>query len=261
MTKAKTLSVKIPFSGFYESMHSDEIDRAINMYFDKEGDGDNHVPDNFYYSFNKHGAIQAEYAKLYVERFCDWFESETKLPLTPQFEEMVSPREYNFTTDRLFALIPLKQLRAIRKYVPDDVLADHIISNHRSRSGFCSFYSDDLLTWKAKPLAQWDHNELATLIEAAMWLADADKYDYGYEVMEYSRCNGEIDNIVYPYIDAWAKENPVDCIEGHIKEFLDIPDTVWDDMSENEKEAKAEEYRTATYRDELTLDLFEGKTI
>lgn len=258
MTKPKHVSVKIPFSGFYESSHDAEIDRAIESYFNREGDDKNHVPDDFYYSFNHHGDIRRAYARLYAASFADWFEGETGIALPLEFEEMQSPREYNFTTDRLFVSVPLKTMRAIRRYVPDNVLAHHIADNHTSRSGFISFYANDLKSWNAKPFATWDYNEYGTLIEAALLEAGVNSRNYGCDVMEPALGNGRIDDIVYPYLNAWLKEHPLETGTEAIKEAFDIPDDVWAAMSENEQESHLERFNALPKRCPLTIDLFKG---
>lgn len=96
------------------------------------------------------------------------------------FESMDSPREYNFATDRVYGNIPALTMRRLFKRSRDDdhaTLAEVIRERFTSRSGFISGYSNDLETWLAKPLAEWDHNELGTLLIAAMILAGADPED------------------------------------------------------------------------------------
>jgi hypothetical protein len=256
MTKPIKLSVKIPFSGFYESSHDAEIDRAIESYFDTEGDGGNHVPEDFYFSFNHWKDIQRDYAKLYTELFSEWLSEETGLKVSFEYEEMTSPREYNFTTDRIFAKAPLVFFKKLRALVPDDVLEKQIITNHRSRSGFISFYSDDIETWKAKPLKEWDHNELGTLIEAAMIHAGVTDRGYAYDVMENALRNGKIDMIIDQYLPAWVALHPVDCAEDKIKTALDIPDDAWEAMSDDEKEQALEQYEALPARCEVRADMF-----
>jgi hypothetical protein len=260
MTQSKKLSVKIPFSGFYESIHDAEIDREIESYFDTEGDGDNHIPENFYYSFNHHGDIQREYAKVYAENFADWFEGETGLKLPLTYEDLQSPREYNFATDRIFAAVPLSALKKIRAYVTDKTLGEHIKDSFTSYDGFMSYYSNDLADWKAKPLATWDHNELGTLIEAALIQCGAAKNGCNeYDLMDHPRCNGVIGNIVCPYLDAWVKKNPIDATEDKIKVAFDLPDSMWEDLNDDEKEEYLEQFNAIPVRCDKTPDLFRAQ--
>lgn len=251
------LSTTIPFSGFYESSHSDEIDREIENYFDKEGDGNqDHTPQDFYWSFKHYHDIQIKYAALYVRMFEAFFNDETGLDIKLTFEEMTSPREYNFTTDRIFTEISFKDVKKLRKYVSDSVLEKHIKKRFTSRDGFSSFYPNDFNTWQEKPLSKWDHNEIGTLIEAALDQCGYKRENLAFDVMEYAMCNGRIYDIVYPYCEAWEREHPIESSEDRVKDYFDILDSNWDLLSNEEKEEKVKEYTEATYRCETTLDLF-----
>lgn len=88
-----------------------------------------------------------------------------------QFESMTSPREYNFETDRLFAEIPVSMARKLFNISKTDKhvrLAAVIADRFTSYDGFYSHYSNRLADWLAKALRDWDHNELGTLLIAAM---------------------------------------------------------------------------------------------
>lgn len=98
-------------------------------------------------------------------------------------EEMTSPREYNFETDRIFARMPLvmaREMFARSKREGHKALAGIIRDRFTSCSGFVSSYSNDIAEWLEKPLASWDHNEVGTLLLAALALAgvDADELDW-----------------------------------------------------------------------------------
>lgn len=95
------------------------------------------------------------------------------------FESMDSPREYNFTTDRVYGLVPLKVMRELFKRSKTEghkTLAALIADRFTSYDGFSSFYSNDVDSWleKAGRLQDWDHNELGTLLIAALQMAGAD---------------------------------------------------------------------------------------
>lgn len=260
MSKPIVKNVKIPFSGFYESDHAHEIEHEIEMYFDREGGGRDHTPENFWYSFNKMRSIESEYAALYVRMFRAYFEDETGIELPLQFELMTSPREYNFETDRIFCDVKLSALRRVYQYVDKNILAAQIKERCTSYDGFISFYSNDAGEWVSKPLAEWDHNELGILIEAALitgWKEAGHEPRRGWEwdVMEYATGDGLISDIVYPYLDTWCKENPLELDGGRVKAHFDIPDSEWDELSEDEREDLLAQYEAATYRCEKTLEL------
>lgn len=134
------VEIEIPFSGFYESIHDDNITRMIENGFNynHETGEDQEVPEAVWMADINYGAIHKEYAKEYVEMFGDKFE------LDLEFIEMTSPREYNFSTDRVFAKIPKEQIDKIRKEVEaHEKWGEYIKERFTSRSGFMSFYSED----------------------------------------------------------------------------------------------------------------------
>lgn len=161
--------IVIPFYGFYESIHSSNIDDAINSYYDPEGRGEPEtMPDDFWEKFNGYHAICNDYSKSYVEHFTDKFNELTGLNIALEYESLKSPKYYNFETDRIYAHISLKDAQSLFDFVNQGQLSATIKEKFTSRSGFISFYSNDVLEWLAKPLAEWDHNELYTLLLAAM---------------------------------------------------------------------------------------------
>ena len=119
---------------------------------------------------------------------------------------MVSPREYNFETDRLFIktnTLTINRFFTISKNEGHETLETQIKERFTSHSGFISSYSNRLSEWLDKPLTEWDHNELGTLLLAAITI----KCDGEIEYFEQ-----EIENWVfeesYQYFDAgldWKK--------------------------------------------------------
>lgn len=191
---SEKLSCLIPFSGFYESWHDAEFDNYLEYMFDPEGcsaDYAGPLTQRFFDTINWRAAHTA-YAKAYAENFaaalgckvCEW-------------EEMVSPREYNFSTDRLFAKFDAVELRAmlaradIREEL-DAVAADMFTS----RDGFMSSYSPDVASW-CDDLAEWDYNQMGALLQAAanVIICNGGEFDQSveFDLMETDRCNGAID--------------------------------------------------------------------
>lgn len=178
MSNEKTI-IRLPFAGFYESIHDGEIDRAMELDVEHMVSSDNeHYPAAVGMSERKISEIMHDladwsvaheaYAKSYVSAFVGYVKQETSFDLSIEFEKMESPREYNFETDRIFAHIPVSVVVALRAAVTLGNLAEVIRERHQSRSGFCSFYTTDIEAWTAKPVEKWDHNELETLLIAWM---------------------------------------------------------------------------------------------
>jgi len=215
MTRPIMLNVCVPgFPGFYESDLSAAIDREeeswLEYRFDGEGDGPDYesawpeplrvadLGDLLYrhsdYS-EAHSALARDWADAFdyhageilglsvrakrkVWRGADYVsESWDRPSIRARMESIASPREYNFTTDRLFVDVPLAVMRDLFKRSAADnheTLAAHIRRRFTSRDGFSSFYSNRLSDWIAKPFREWDHNELGTLLIAALEVAGAE---------------------------------------------------------------------------------------
>lgn len=147
----------IPFSGFYESDHDAALDCALEqMLQDDRGDV---YQDLFMPAFDDidWGKVHVSYAKEYVEHLSHVTDHKF------EFVELVSPREYNFTTDRIFVKT---ELRPLLVATPIETIRKAAAELFTSRSGFHSFYSPDIDTWG--PLEDWDYNQALALTGA--WL-------------------------------------------------------------------------------------------
>ncbi len=199
------VSVNIPFSGFYESLWSGLVDHEAQQWLEhvveepdryspaevlcaKKGHLGELLADKTQYSV-AYAKIAKDYAEAYfwwlgeslgfpVHRTAHvrgsasapWTHYTYSHPVAWQWEEMTSPRQYNFETDRLFAKVDAVVLRELFRKL---MLVDNSWAFDRtvremftSYSGFCSFYDNDPEVLKAKPLEDWDHNELTVLLIA-----------------------------------------------------------------------------------------------
>lgn len=193
------LSCLIPFSGFYESWHDVEFDTAIEMMFNSGG----------YLSSEQYGALQLRFWETidwhaaqtaYASDYVSNFAAELGLK-SVEFEEMVSPREYNFTTDRLFAKFDADELRALFARADVREMLDKVAADmFTSRSGFMSYYSPDVASWGAD-VSEWDANQRGALVHAAanVIIADGEEFDQEKEcdLMESDRGNGAIDEYLW----------------------------------------------------------------
>lgn len=184
------LIIQLPFSGFYESLWSGEIDQVAEQeaeHFADERQQEEGIAkelrlsaDEFssiLFDVTDYGAAYLDVAKRYVQEFNDIASDETGIALSLEWESMSSPREYNFTTDRLFAHIPIEAVEALFALSASE---DHkrlracIVERFTSRDGFSSFYSNDLDDWLDKSVSEWDHNELGTLLMCLVEREDLD---------------------------------------------------------------------------------------
>jgi hypothetical protein len=185
------MNVQIPFSGFYDSIHNSNIDDCLdNQVFTDYSTGCTNNDRLSYLAFdsiNWH-VLYLDYAKEYASAFAH------KFNIAMQFESMTSPKEYNFTTDRIFCEISESEVKRVFNSTDKAVLSKKAREAFTSRDGFTSFYNPDYLTWG--DVLTWDHNQLNVLIDSFI----NDSYDeYELYIMDDSICNGFINELIYKH--------------------------------------------------------------
>lgn len=166
--------VAIPFSGFYETIHSILFEDALrdpltddmgNEYPELQERADALV-------FSWRVAL-----RMYSEEYADTMRHALDIPREHWvFSTVISPREYNFVTDRIFVKIHPDVVASIVQHVLCHLHAEFVarcITECTSRPGFHSFYNPDYSTW-GMPEA-WNHNQLGILIDTYC----TDKLDWG----------------------------------------------------------------------------------
>ena len=188
----------IPFSGFYNSIHDEELDHALEqMFSDQSGNPYDGLVSRAF-DLVQWQKVHTAYAAHYAAAFCEEFEI-----VGATFESMTSPREYNFTTDRVFITLPESEVIRILAVTPRETLEEVAREMFTSRSGFASFYPPDVESWGE--VAEWDHNQCFALLSAyVLYLRDGEAFDSWaeYSIMEHCSGNG--------YLDEWLSENAAD---------------------------------------------------
>ena len=182
-----TLLTTIPFSGFYESWHNDAIDQAeASLTEDSNGDSIDGLASRFHNGNSiDHDKVRQAYAKDYAATMA------TELGITLEFDELKSPREYNFETDRIFCKISIREAyNLLGQACKGKKLHQAIKGKFTSRPGFISYYSNELSQWPGR-LEEWDHNQIGTLLEVVA----AEKFNESEYAGELSS-NGDLDNII-----------------------------------------------------------------
>lgn len=231
------LSARIPFAGFYDSIWSQSIDDEETQWVEHAGesqDGDysravlwaaeNDKLADIMWQVTDYSAAYRYMAKEYGEEFLSWLADSVGLGAAyGEFEEMTSPRYYNFQTDRVFCLIHRNLLQTIRDRLGEEAVAQTFRGMFTSYDGFISFYDNAIPT---KPLDDWDHNELYALLCA--WVEhqnlghsiDSELYDW--------RCGGLYEE-VYRARDAgvdWDKLERLceEALAEHLEETGERPE-------------------------------------
>lgn len=135
MVKNGKIEIEIPFSGFYNSIHDAVIDNDIESFCDY-----NKIDHDLIWDCEiDWNAIQKEYANDYANAFAHLVGCEI------DFSEMTSPREYNFSNDRIFGIVDRNDIDRIRAQVyshPD--WSEYVKNNYSSYDGFWSNYDSSV---------------------------------------------------------------------------------------------------------------------
>jgi hypothetical protein len=179
MAKAD-LEIQLPFDGYYSSVWDQGLDSEMEQYAENYEETDRE-------EYGDAGLEASDFCDIFMETV-EWkkchdsvnravvdaiqqvLDDELDIKINLTFSCMESPRFYNFSTDRLFAKISRADVAKLVRIVRSDryeTLREVLKDRHTSRSGFSSFYSNDLATWLGKRVSDWDHNELESLLLAA----------------------------------------------------------------------------------------------
>ena len=183
------LESTIPFDGFYNSFISGDIEHQIGQQIEWDTDiydlnedehqilWDSYLSVNRSYFYNQ---IAEDYTNFYIDALNKRLKGFT---LNAKFKLLTSPKEYNFETDRIFIEIEENHAIDFIKYINRNfkrTLENKIKERFTSRSGFWSYYENDLDTW-TKDYSEWDHNQIGTCFE----LFDLEEEDINYSLREY----------------------------------------------------------------------------
>lgn len=172
--ETKELNIVVPFfPGFYESSLSVAMDDAIEARASDEGLEYNDCFDK--YDFK---AAQLAITQKWLKNFNE------KTGLNIKFHDIDSPREYNFTTDRVFGTIKKDEFQKIRDVVSFDALKSVVERTFTSRDGFISFYTTDMDHWMGIPTEDLDHNETQTILKAFLIDKDYNDWSFVYDMEE-----------------------------------------------------------------------------
>ena len=171
------LEVALPFfSGFYESELSAMMDREIESEAEYNGKEIEWLTER--YDF---GAAMEAISKAWTMAFSD----ELEIPI--EYDSVASPKEYNFTTDRIFALIPLAEVKKLEPLRHSEEFKTILKKWFTSYDGFISFYANNPsdADWQ-RPVEEWDHNELSALLAAKVLQEFKDKDSFVLYIYDHS---------------------------------------------------------------------------
>lgn len=134
------------FSGFYHSIWEYNIEseegRIIEYYNEENGTELSWDDFNWTYDF-------VSYSKAITEGIMDAIKDEFPgLVVSYEFEELIQPKEYNFSTDSVNILLEVDKAVLLRLIAENkDKLTEKIKENYTSYDGFYSSYSNNIDEW------------------------------------------------------------------------------------------------------------------
>ena len=130
MEKITIKNVALNFGGFYDSIHSDLIDAELENILETEDLEYDQICG--YIDFK---AIHLEYSKRLVLDFNDNFDLQLK------FEQLIRPKEYNFTTDIIIVDMAFQDYNYLFLDTDQDELKHKITKATTNRDGYSAFYN------------------------------------------------------------------------------------------------------------------------
>lgn len=169
------------FPGFYETFLSGLIDDEIEQSVDHDGITLEECLDLYDAS-----AASLAISRAWVEAFNE------KTGLSLRFESMQSPKEYNFTTDRVFVEIVSEDFAKLKVLIGGSVFKKVLKDKFTSYDGFASFYSSNPedAEWQ-KPFDEWDHNQLEALIQTFVLSHITDNIKDFLQTLYYRVCDSD----------------------------------------------------------------------
>jgi len=148
------MKMQLPlFPGFYNSHLDSLIDSEIEY---REAEGETEPATGYNYH-----AARLALCKTWVRALND------ELGTSFEFASLWSPREYNFTSDKITVEVNPGDLAKLEGMRGSPVFRQTLLRELTPRDGFCPFYdSDESADEWQRPLIEWDEPQTSLLIQA-----------------------------------------------------------------------------------------------
>lgn len=146
MTTSNKIEIQLPFSGFYHSIHDMYIDNHIEYeieYLESElgyTDEQLDIIKNRFYDMD-YVPIRKAICKHYINAFNAVFYDEYNIHLDLEYSQLISPKFYNFETDRLYALIDESIYDEVTALINEQDFKAMLKDKFKPQSGFMPFQS------------------------------------------------------------------------------------------------------------------------
>lgn len=173
------INTNIRFNGFYNSIHEDNIDFAIESYYTDDNGLFNYdsIADNIDYK-----TIFKDYIEVFTHEFKSWIKDNYDLDIDFKDLLLVSPQFYNYSTDVINCNISDKNnALLIKTFKRDKDFISYLEDRTTSRSGFISHYTfSEALSNKDDILSDYILEYLVSKFESET-IFELDNYDFIYQ--------------------------------------------------------------------------------
>jgi hypothetical protein len=173
------INTNIRFNGFYNSLHSDLIDDAIESYYTDDNGVFNYdsIVDNIDYK-----TIHKDYIEVFTDEFKSWIQDNYNLDIDFKDLNLISPQYYNYSTDVINCNISEKDNALLMiTFKRDKDFIDYLKYKTTSRDGFMSHYTfEEALSNQDDILSDYILNYLVNKFESDN-LFMLDSYDFIYQ--------------------------------------------------------------------------------
>lgn len=146
MKASNKIAIQVPFSGFYHSIHDMYIDNHIEYeieYLESElGYTDEQldiIKDKFY--MMDYAPVRKAICEHYINAYNAVFYDEYGIHLDLEYSQLISPKFYNFETDRLYALIDESIYNEVTALINSEDFKTMLKDKFKAQPGFMPFQS------------------------------------------------------------------------------------------------------------------------
>ena len=173
------INTNIRFNGFYNSIHEDNIDFAIESYYTDDNGLFNYdsIADNIDYK-----TIFKDYIEVFTHEFKSWIKDNYDLDIDFKDLLLVSPQFYNYSTDVINCNISDKDNALLMSVFKNDKdFIEYVKDRTTHRSGFMSHYTfSEALSNKDDILSDYILEYLVSKFESET-IFELDNYDFIYQ--------------------------------------------------------------------------------
>lgn len=186
--KNKDIEILLPFSGFYESIHIMNIELVEDIEMEQDTSFDD-LPIDYRQVF-------LEYARAYTLHFGKALQELTSSDNEVEFvfKELSSPREYNFHTDTISALISYEDLKQLFRVSDTTTLKAEVLEQGTNKSGFESYFPSNLDDWLQVLIVDWEPVQLKVVLDAILTYNNCPLVDFEESVLELANIGEVISN-------------------------------------------------------------------